>query len=504
MKLKRQDRFRQVSLSSRDGSPWDEPTDTYPKADSEEQEKKYQSTLLRLMPRLSWPEGLYLASCHNPIAITQNHQRQLVELHDALTAAIIDIVERWWTDASARFPERMPLEPQEEDLLQWMQKLSPKELRPFKKCMGSWRPDFLLESHKDLDNKDVVENFRICEINARFCWNGYVNAAVGQQAFIPLSKGQNPPEHATDPEKMFQGLLRIFDPERPLHLLKGEEKGIGIPMFAEYTQRHLGIYPRFIVPADLRLIADTSSKGSYKLCCRISKKERRWICPRSKVFINDQGEMLEEIHQVCLELHQREIRALDPEILRQISTRCFNDMRTILLVHDKRMLGLVLEELKPLARRGILTPKQVDILQNGIATTIIPGSAEMARFITRCQESPSLKDEYILKPIRSGKGAGILFGDELKISEWALKLELLRCPLIAPGLTTYVVQRKISPLTYDLTLRAAEGRVRRSMVGTYHAIHGELIGFGTWRVSKERICAVSHGGAWCCSVVVNC
>lgn len=84
-------------------------------------------------------------------------------------------------------------------------------------------------------------------------------------------------------------------------------------------------------------------------------------------------------------------------------------MRTVLLVHDKRMLGLVLEELKPMAGRDILNPRQVDILRNGIAVTIISGLAELERFIIRCQESPQLKDEYILKPIRGGKGAGILF-----------------------------------------------------------------------------------------------
>jgi hypothetical protein len=38
-------------------------------------------------------------------------------LHEALTAGITDIVERWWTDPEARFPERMPLEKQEKDLL---------------------------------------------------------------------------------------------------------------------------------------------------------------------------------------------------------------------------------------------------------------------------------------------------------------------------------------------------------------------------------------------------
>lgn len=46
-----------------------------------------------------------------------SHQEQGRKLHEALGLAIEDIIERWWTDEEARFPQRMPLEPQEEDLL---------------------------------------------------------------------------------------------------------------------------------------------------------------------------------------------------------------------------------------------------------------------------------------------------------------------------------------------------------------------------------------------------
>ena len=54
---------------------------------------------------------------------------------------------------------------------------------------------------------------------------------------------------------------------------------------------------------------------------------------------------MEAIHQVGLELHQRELLAIETEMLQQINIRCFNDMRTILLVHDKQMLRIVKQEL---------------------------------------------------------------------------------------------------------------------------------------------------------------
>lgn len=47
----------------------------------------------------------------------------------------------------------------------------------FSKCLGSWRPDFLV----DYDEAGK-ETYRITEINARFCFNGFLHEAYGQKA----------------------------------------------------------------------------------------------------------------------------------------------------------------------------------------------------------------------------------------------------------------------------------------------------------------------------------
>lgn len=84
-----------------------------------------------------------------------------------------------------------------------------------------------------------------------------------------------------------------------------------------------------------------------------------------------------------MELHQHEMLALGYEMLQQLSLRCFNDMRTLLLVHDKRMLGIVLEELDALVARNVLLPSEANVLQRGICPTILPGSTNMAQFIKK-------------------------------------------------------------------------------------------------------------------------
>ncbi|KAJ5184506.1 hypothetical protein N7472_009346 [Penicillium cf. griseofulvum] len=337
-----------------------------------------------------------------------------------------------------------------------------------------------------------MEVFRICEINARFCWNGFMHGGFGQDSLSAFNIESRGLMHCVDAESILGGLFNLFDNKLPLHLVKGEERGIDIFMFIEFAKKRLGIKPRLISPEALRIIPDPSKDTGFKLCCLAQAGAVDTITTES-------GELVEEVHQVGLELHQREINALDPEIKRQISVRCFNDMRTILLAHDKRMLGLVREELETLVSRGIITRRQAECLDRGITPTILPGSAALDQFITACIASEVLQKEYILKPIRGGKGAGILFGDEVPYSTWLALLEEMRCPKLEAGKTLFVVQRKIDQPKYDVLL--SEGNPQRChMVGTYHAVNGEYLGLGTWRCSPGRLCAVSDGATWICSV----
>lgn len=305
----------------------------------------------------------------------------------------------------------------------------------------------------------------------------------------------------TDSWKMLEGVFGLFQRNRPLHLLKGEERGIDINMVIDACRRRLGITPRLIFPADLRLVPDPESEGGHRLCCLV---QRDGVNPHpvETTMITGEGEIVEEIHQVGLELHQHELAALNPEILRQISLRCFNDLRTILLVHDKRMLGVVRQELPSLAARGVLTPVQAKVLAAGIAHTVLAGSGEMAQLLRDSANSEDLKDKYIIKPARGGKGVGIVFGEDLTSDEWVSALVRLQTPELISG-TTSVVQRRVVPRLYDLVLKPSGERQRYPLVGTFHIVDGRYLGLGIWRASGSRICAVSTGGSWMCTVVAK-
>ncbi|KAI0538237.1 hypothetical protein GGR58DRAFT_513208 [Xylaria digitata] len=445
--------------------------------------ERFRANLLLKCPAHLWPKGSYRAVCPHPILITEDHWRQAMELSEALTTAITDIVDRWWSDPQARFFERMPLKREEEDLLRWLEdQVSRGRLKKYFACPGSWRPDFLIEDRARSQNELAGENFLITEINGRFPFNGAVHIAYAQEALEDMNLGSFNPASTTAPAQIFDGLRSLFNPSVPLHLLIGEEAGMDIHMLIDGAKERLGIVPRLINPSDLRLEPDLRGNGGYRLCCLSQKNGDVRMSPSPRTFINSAGETVEEIQQVGLELHQHELFGLPRDMLRQLSLCCFNDLRTILLVHDKRMLGIVKQELQELVRAQVLTPDQARVLDEGIVDTFIPDSPQLRSLLETSIYSLTLKDEYVLKPIRSGKG----------LQSEAACLENM-----------YVVQRKVKHSLYDLVLHASGEKLHYPLVGTWHIMDGRFCGFGAWRSSAGRICAISSGGSIVCSVSEN-
>lgn len=62
----------------------------------------------------------------------------------------------------------------------------PEMIPPYRSSKGSWRPDFLIEYSQPGDE------YRICEINARFPFNGYLHTAFGQQAQTHVDRQIDP------------------------------------------------------------------------------------------------------------------------------------------------------------------------------------------------------------------------------------------------------------------------------------------------------------------------
>lgn len=293
---------------------------------------------------------------------------------------------------------------------------------------------------------------------------------------------------------MINGLIKLVDTSLPLHVVKGEEYGYDIHMWVPYLRKNLNMDVTVIPPENLRLVP-AKAPGGYRLYCLSSADSKQ---PQ---ITNDACECLEEIHQLGIELHQRELHAMSYEMLQQISIRCFNDFRTVFLVHDKRMLGLVLEELDTLVSRSVISSQQAEVLDKGIVYTYVPGSIRLENFISACQEDSLFKDQHLLKPIRSGKGKGILFGDQVSQEDWLSILQDMRNPYIKEGKTTYVVQKLVEQRRYEVLLCEEADVEELPLVGTLNIINGVFLGLGIWRSGPGRLCALSRGGSWVCTVI---
>jgi hypothetical protein len=120
------------------------------------------------------------------IAVPDPLFSKLQQLHILLGRVFIDIVDRWFTDENARFPERMPLDPSEEALLRWV---SSSGCAPdYPDHGGIWRSDLLFGRSPDgLDDESPY----VCEINGRLPLNAVTGIALGENGLRELgaSKG---------------------------------------------------------------------------------------------------------------------------------------------------------------------------------------------------------------------------------------------------------------------------------------------------------------------------
>ena len=157
---------------------------------------------------------------------------------------------------------------------------------------------------------------------------------------------------------------------------------------------------------------------------------------------------------LVLELHQDEL--VQP-------TGCqpyFNDLRTQWLGHDKRLLQLLGQ---PHRLEPWLGPAAQRLSEFILPTRSLRDGRDFSQF-------------SVLKPNRSGKGEGLVFGHDLRPEEWQQRL--------ASAPAEWVVQ------TYMESLTLGTDR----LVGTLLSRDRQSLGLGIFRASPHRVVNVSGGG----------
>ncbi|RGP70044.1 aerobactin siderophore [Fusarium sporotrichioides] len=420
----------------------------------------------------------------HPFVLPMDFISKLETFHEALALALDNIIERWWEDKEANFPNRMPFEPHVESLLRWVAQGSEKgHIKPYKGNQGNLRPDILVPDTKGYQRPQ----FKVCEINGRFPISFLHYAAIAYQAMSDATWNDPSIKPATDYNYLFDSLFQLFDPKTPIHFV-GESSDFPAdsPLFGLVEQR-TGIRPRSVRPSSLRVVPCMS--------------------PNSLDLTSINGLLMEKVHQVGLQLYDFELFALDPDMVREIAKRSVNDIRSIFIAHDKRILGIISQELHDLFHKHmIISEDQKMILEEGIITTIIPGSTELQSVIESVSQDPAIKDKFIMKPFRLARGSGIRFGKNISSEEWQSTLRSMRQADIDSSITQYVLQPVLPLQSVEWFWDEQRQLIQSRMVGLYFSVNGRFIGLGTWRVadvSEDVICSSSKDTTSVMSIIYN-
>lgn len=190
-------------------------------------------------------------------------------------------------------------------------------------------------------------------------------------------------------------------------------------------------------------------------------------------------------------MHQDEITSLPKDILKFIIKKCkhINDLRTIFIAHDKRLLTILSRDD---IMKDYLSPAYHNIIKKHRIHSILPSSIE-------CTSSNLYKDiienknEWLLKPYLLGKGQGILFGKNMSTAEW----EKLIYNCMVSNDMKVIIQKYIQQENFDIVDATKNNLLeykQHKVVGTLLCFNDLFIGPGIFRTSADDLIALSRGG----------
>ncbi|KAJ4141782.1 hypothetical protein NW768_000999 [Fusarium equiseti] len=359
-----------------------------------------QRALLRNTEAYGNPFGLAGRLNPYPMILPPEFLSKLEEFHEALNLALVSIIDRWWSDEESDFPTQMPLDRQVEKVLRWVARGSKEgRIKPYKDNQGNLRPDILIP---EMNGYEVPE-FKLCEINARFPENYLLFTASSYQALASDDWNDPSIKPATDHNRLLDSFLQLFDPSKPIHLLKESlDVPSDTPLYG-LVEKRTGFRPQCIKPSSLRLVPCSDSLTGFELYCQHDATSTAF-----SDLTTFNGEVLERVHQVGLQLFDFELLALEESTIQEIARRSVNDLRSVFIAHDKRIVGIIRQELDALAGMQIITRDQAQLLRDGIIPAILPGSADLQDIIERSIHDSTTKDNFIIKPFRLARGSGIM------------------------------------------------------------------------------------------------
>lgn len=302
-------------------------------------------------------------------------------------------------------------------------------------AIGAYRPDFLQAENGQL---------KICEIGARFPLNGwmisyYMEQVVGSFRFWNTEKPVQLLKHM--PEQFEQ----IFQKEKVLTLVMKSEKGYEIHWLLDIL-REKGFRSQICKPEELELV-------------------------ENEIQLN--GKTAE---QFILEMDRTELSLFRPGVLNQLihHSRYINDVRTLILVHDKRVLAVLNDET---IMRDYLDAGDYEFLRSWLVPAFaLNDEALIGKLI-------STRENWVLKQSSGGRGVGMYIGHETEAAVWEKALRENR--------GEYMVQEYVKQHNYAVP--TGNKTETMHLVGMLLCLNRTLCGPGVFRGSSNEVINVHQG-----------
>lgn len=370
----------------------------------------------------------------NPFAlsITPELMAQASRVSELCVRVVETIVGHYFNDSDIRRTIALPS--RELELLRLA------SARPFR--VGSLRPDFLMDDSGDL---------RVCEINARFPTNGIVMSQYVSEVMRSTAYGKRPVPGCLD---AVISMASEFDLNRPVSIVRGREQGYDIHLLFDELRRRLGPHHARMVHPEQLSVRDGRLHDGWGPC-----------------------------DQFVLELHQDELMGLPDEVLRNLaeSATYFNDIRTILIGHDKRLFAVLSD---PTILRRYFCQRDVRDISRFFIPAYLASDSAMKDTLWHAPK------HWVLKKYLSGKGEEMYVGRDDSVSTL--------CGILKHSAEAYVCQPFVEQARFNITTSDRETGelevVACHVVGLIPSFNGRLLGPGVFRSSVGNVVNVSRRG----------
>ncbi|MCD9575158.1 hypothetical protein [Flavobacterium soyae] len=302
---------------------------------------------------------------------------------------------------------------------------------------GFYRPDFLYDTNNQA---------KICEIGARYPLNGWMISYYLKLINDEISETKDGLTFKDpDLKNLIDDLYYQFAPNKKLALVHDDEKGTEI-FYLQKELAKLGVELISVKPQDL-----TVSNNS--------------------IYVNG-----EPVSQFILEMDREELKKIKPDVLdKLIEQNCyFNDIRTLILIHDKRVLAVMYDAD---IMYDYLSEEDYDFLkQYLIPSYVIVDPAGCDAFIENDQN-------LILKLNSGGRGIGAYVKTDCTAQEWDT--------IIRENWNKYLIQHFVEQKEF----KDLENNRQIHLVGMLLCKDDKNYGSGLFRGSDESVVNVHQGRA---------